>query len=144
MNALKPNSYLKLYTEPCKILSIDHIKPAKHGPAKLRIVAVGLFDQSKRIILISVKTRVKVPIIQKYGAVVSAVMGETLYIMICQIITSLKLICQLMRVFNLNSLMELVSPIGELWIEFGLIEYSPIELSWKFHNHFHLNRSFLS
>ena len=52
---LKPNGYLIIDDEPCKIVSISTSKPGKHGEAKARIEATGLFDGQKRSIVHPVK-----------------------------------------------------------------------------------------
>ena len=54
--------------EPCRILSIQTSKPGKHGEAKARIDAVGLFDGSKRSVVFPVKHKVQVPLIGKRRA----------------------------------------------------------------------------
>jgi len=51
--------------EPCKILSVDHSKPGKHGAAKARMQIEGLFTGKKTSFLSTVDKRVNVPIIDK-------------------------------------------------------------------------------
>ena len=65
---LKEGRYLLLDEEPCRILSIQTSKPGKHGEAKARIDAVGLFDGSKRSVVFPVKHKVQVPVIGKRQA----------------------------------------------------------------------------
>ena len=70
---LRVNGYLIIDDEPCKILSISTSKPGKHGEAKARIEAVGIFDGTKRSIVHPVKHRVGVPMIDKrQGQVITA------------------------------------------------------------------------
>ena len=54
--------------EPCRILSIQMSKPGKHGEAKARIDAVGLFDERKRSVVFPVTHKVQVPLIGKKNA----------------------------------------------------------------------------
>lgn len=54
--------------EPCRILSIQTSKPGKHGEAKARIDAVGIFDGAKRSVVYPVKHKVQVPMIGKHQA----------------------------------------------------------------------------
>ncbi len=54
--------------EPCRILSIQMSKPGKHGEAKARIDAVGLFDERKRSVVFPVTHKVQVPMIGKRSA----------------------------------------------------------------------------
>ncbi len=53
---------------PCKIMEITTSKPGKHGEAKARIVAIGIFDSQKKSVVFPVKHKVKVPIIEKKNA----------------------------------------------------------------------------
>ncbi len=73
---LKENRYMVIDDEPCKILSISTSKPGKHGEAKARIEAVGLFDGSKRSVVYPVKHKVLVPIIDKRQAQIISIEGE--------------------------------------------------------------------
>lgn len=65
---LKEGRYMLIDEEPCRILSIQTSKPGKHGEAKARIDAVGLFDGSKRSVVYPVKHKVQVPLIGKRRA----------------------------------------------------------------------------
>jgi len=67
--------------EPCKIVSISTSKPGKHGEAKARIEAIGVFDGQKRSIVKPVKHKVHVPIIDKRNAQVVSLMGENVQLM---------------------------------------------------------------
>lgn len=70
---LKEGRYMNIDDEPCKIMSISISKPGKHGEAKARIEAVGIFDGSKRSVVYPVKHKVQVPIIDKRQAQVVAI-----------------------------------------------------------------------
>ncbi len=78
---LRPNGYMIIDDEPCKILSISTSKPGKHGEAKARIEAVGLFDGQKRSVVHPVKHKVGVPMIDKRQAQVITASGEAAQIM---------------------------------------------------------------
>jgi translation initiation factor 5A len=65
---LKEGRYLLIDDEPCRIIGIQTSKPGKHGEAKARIDAVGLFDGSKRSVVYPVKHKVQVPMIGKRQA----------------------------------------------------------------------------
>lgn len=78
---LKVNRYILLNDEPCKIISLEHSKSGKYGHAKIRIVAVGLFDNSKRSAVFPANSKVDVPIIEKKTGMVSAIMGNTISVM---------------------------------------------------------------
>ena len=73
---LRVNRYVILDDEPCKIMSISTSKPGKHGEAKARIEAIGIFDGQKRSVVHPVKHKVHVPIIDKRNAQILSLMGE--------------------------------------------------------------------
>jgi translation initiation factor 5A len=73
---LKVGRYVLIDEEPCKIMSISTSKPGKHGEAKARIEAMGIFDEQKRSVVHPVKHKVHVPIIDKRSAQILALMGS--------------------------------------------------------------------
>ncbi|UCE73460.1 MAG: translation initiation factor IF-5A [Methanomassiliicoccales archaeon] len=81
VRTLKPNRYMIIDGEPCKIVNITTSKPGKHGEAKARIEAFGIFDGQKRSIVKPVKHKVQVPLIDKRSAQVIAVMGSEVQLM---------------------------------------------------------------
>ena len=81
IRSLKENRYIIIDDEPCKIISITKSKPGKHGEAKARIEAIGIFDGSKRSIVNPVSHKVHVPIIDKRNAQVVAIMGDNVQLM---------------------------------------------------------------
>ena len=78
---LRVNGYMIIDDEPCKILSISTSKPGKHGEAKARIEAVGLFDGQKRSVVHPVKHKVGVPMIDKRQGQVITASGDMAQIM---------------------------------------------------------------
>jgi translation initiation factor 5A len=69
---LDEGSYVMIEDTPCKIDSYSTAKPGKHGSAKARIDARGVFDKKKRSLSQPVDAKVWVPIItRKQGQVVS-------------------------------------------------------------------------
>ena len=78
---LKEGRYIIIDEEPCKILSITTSKPGKHGEAKSRIDAVGLFDHKTRSVVHPVKHKVGVPLIDKRTAQVLAIQGDNVQLM---------------------------------------------------------------
>ncbi len=73
---LRVNRYVILDDEPCKIMSISTSKPGKHGEAKARIEAIGIFDGQKRSVVHPVKHKVHIPIIDKRNAQILSLMGD--------------------------------------------------------------------
>ena len=69
---LKEGRYVILDDEPCIIKSISHSKPGKHGSAKARVDAIGIFDNQKRSNVSPVTTKIYVPNVErKTGQVLS-------------------------------------------------------------------------
>jgi translation initiation factor 5A len=76
VRSLKVNRYMIIDDEPCKIVSITTSKPGKHGEAKARIEAIGVFDGQKRSVVHPVKHKIHIPIIDKRNAQILSLMGE--------------------------------------------------------------------
>ncbi len=81
VRTLKVGRYMIVDEEPCKIMSISTSKPGKHGEAKARIEAIGIFDGQKRSVVHPVKHKVSVPIIDKRSAQIISISGENVQLM---------------------------------------------------------------
>jgi len=81
VRTLKVNRYMIIDDEPCKIMSYSTSKPGKHGEAKARIEAIGVFDRQKRSVVHPVKHKIHVPLIDKRNAQVLALMGDNVQLM---------------------------------------------------------------
>lgn len=78
---LKEGKYVIIDDEPCLIKSLSKSKPGKHGSAKARIDAVGIFDGQKRSIVSSVSSKTFVPIVERKTAQVLSVSGDIAQLM---------------------------------------------------------------
>lgn len=78
---LKEGRYVVIDEEPCTILSITHSKPGKHGSAKARIDAIGIFDGQKRSIVSPVDAKIYVPIVERKRAQVLSISGDIAQLM---------------------------------------------------------------
>ncbi len=78
---LKEGRYVIVEEEPCKILGISVSKPGKHGAAKARIDAVGIFDGVKRSIVQPVSAKTYVPIVERKSGQVITIAGTTATLM---------------------------------------------------------------
>ncbi|MGB2581163.1 MAG: translation initiation factor IF-5A [Thermoplasmata archaeon] len=81
VRTLKEGRYMNIDDEPCKISSISTSKPGKHGEAKARIEAVGIFDGSKRSVVYPVRHKVQVPVIDKRQAQIVTIAGSEVQLM---------------------------------------------------------------
>jgi len=81
IGALRVGSYVIIEDEPCRIVNLTKSKPGKHGSAKARVVAIGVFDGTKRTIVKPVDAKVEVPVIEKRGGQVIAPLPATVQVM---------------------------------------------------------------
>lgn len=81
IRTLKEGRYVIIDDEPCIIKSIAHSKPGKHGAAKARIDAIGIFDNQKRSIVSPVTTKVYAPIVERKAGQVLSVSDTSVQLM---------------------------------------------------------------
>jgi translation initiation factor 5A len=81
LGTLKVGSYVVVENEPCRIVSYTKSKPGKHGSAKARVVAIGVFDGVKRSFVKPVNAQVEVPVIEKRSGQVIAFLPSAVQVM---------------------------------------------------------------
>jgi len=81
VKTLKVGKYVILDGEASKITSLSTSSPGKHGAAKARLEAVGVFDNQKRSIVKPVDTKIDIPIIDKRVGQVLSLMGANVQLM---------------------------------------------------------------
>ena len=81
IKTLKVGKYIVLGGEALKIISYTTSSPGKHGAAKARIEAVGVFDNQKRSLVKPVDNKVDIPIIDKRLGKVISIQGSNVQIM---------------------------------------------------------------
>lgn len=81
IKAVKPGRYVLIDGEPCKVLKVTTSVAGKHGSAKARLEAIGVFDGKRRSVVKPADDEIEVPIIEKRNAQVIALMGEHVQIM---------------------------------------------------------------
>jgi translation initiation factor 5A len=81
VGSLRVGGYMIIDGEPCHIVDITKSKPGKHGSAKARIVAIGVFDDQKRQFVKPVDSNTEVPLIDKRPGQVFAVNPNGVQIM---------------------------------------------------------------
>ncbi|AAB85367.1 translation initiation factor IF-5A [Methanothermobacter thermautotrophicus] len=81
VKTLKVGKYVIIDGEASKITNISTSSPGKHGSAKARVEAVGIFDNQKRSFVKPVDSKVDIPIIDKRTAQVIAIMGGDVQLM---------------------------------------------------------------
>ena len=74
---LKKGKYVLIDDIPCKVIDIQTSKPGKHGAAKARVTAVGIFDGSKKQLLKPVDANCEIPMVdRRKGQVVADLGGD--------------------------------------------------------------------
>jgi translation initiation factor 5A len=78
---LKEGRYVIIDDEPCIIKGISHSKPGKHGSAKARVDAIGIFDNQKRSIVSPVTSKVYVPTVERRTGQVLSISNTSVQLM---------------------------------------------------------------
>lgn len=78
---LKPGKYVIIDDAPCKVAGVTHSKPGKHGGAKARLDAIGVFDNQKRTLMGPVDSNVEIPIIEKKKGQILNLIGDSVQVM---------------------------------------------------------------
>ncbi len=81
VGSLQKGSYIILEGAACKVSDMQVSRPGKHGHAKVRLTAVGLVDEKKRIVVMPGHDNVEVPIIEKKSAQVLSVQDDAANVM---------------------------------------------------------------
>ena len=81
LGSMKVGNYVMVEGEPCRIVDYAKSKPGKHGSAKARVVAIGVFDYVKRTFVKPVSSQVDVPLIEKRSGQVLAMMPSSIQLM---------------------------------------------------------------
>ena len=78
---LKEGRYVIIDDEPCIIKGISHSKPGKHGSAKARVDAIGIFDGQKRSVVNPVTAKTYVPTVERRTGQVLSVSEKSVQLM---------------------------------------------------------------
>ncbi len=79
---LRPNGFVVIDGVPCRVDKVQVSTSGKHGHAKVRLEAIGLFDGVRHSILGPAHENVEVPIVEKKrGQVLSILGGDKAQIM---------------------------------------------------------------
>jgi len=81
LGSIKVGSFVMIDNEPCRIVDYSKSKPGKHGSAKARVVAIGVFDGVKRSFVKPVDSNVEAPLIEKRSGQVIAQLPSAVQLM---------------------------------------------------------------
>jgi translation initiation factor 5A len=81
MKEIKVGRFILIDGVPCKVVDIETSSPGKHGHAKMRVTAIGIFDGQKKTLLQPSHADIEVPVIKKRKAQVVSVGDDTAQLM---------------------------------------------------------------
>lgn len=81
MKDMRVGKYLLIDGIPCRIVDIETSSPGKHGSAKMRVTAIGIFDGQKKTLLKPADADAEAPVIKKKKAQVVSINGPNVQLM---------------------------------------------------------------
>ena len=78
---LKPNGFIIIDGVPCRVERVQSSTSGKHGHAKVRVDAVGLFDNVRKSIIGPSHENIEVPIVEKKQGQVVSITGNKAQVM---------------------------------------------------------------
>jgi translation initiation factor 5A len=81
VRTLKVGKYVMIDREPCRIVSYTTSQPGKHGSAKARVEALGIFDSQRRSFILPVDAKIETPVVERKSGQLLALMGNLIQIM---------------------------------------------------------------
>jgi translation initiation factor 5A len=81
IKSLKKGQYVLIEGVPCRVEKVTISVAGKHGAAKARLDAIGIFDGRRRSIVKPASEEIEVPIIEKKTAQVLAIVGDRVQLM---------------------------------------------------------------
>ena len=81
VGGLQKGNYVVIDGAACKVVDTQTSRPGKHGHAKVRLTAVGLVDDKKRVIVMPGHDNIEVPIVEKKTAQVLSIQDKTANVM---------------------------------------------------------------
>jgi len=78
---VKDGAALVIEGNPCTVKSVDISKTGKHGASKVRIEALGILDNKKRVVVVPGHERFEVPLIKKSKGQILNIQGNKASIM---------------------------------------------------------------
>jgi len=81
LKELRPNGFVLIDDVPCRVEKVDVSKSGKHGAAKARVDAIGLFDNRRRSVVKPADDTLDVPILEKKRAQIVSIIGNKAQLM---------------------------------------------------------------
>lgn len=77
----RPGSFIIIDDEPSTVTDLKISKPGKHGEAKARLEAVGIFDGQKRVVVKPAGHKFRIPVILKKSGQILSVSENNVQLM---------------------------------------------------------------
>ena len=81
VGSLQKGNYVVVDGAACRVVDTQVSRPGKHGHAKVRLTAVGVIDEKKRVVVMPGHDNINAPVIEKKTAQVLSIQGETANVM---------------------------------------------------------------
>lgn len=81
IGTLQKGNFVVIEGAACRVTDTQVSRPGKHGHAKVRLTAVGLIDDKKRVIVSPGHDNIETPIIEKKSAQVLSITGKVANVM---------------------------------------------------------------
>ncbi len=81
IGSLQKGNYVIVDGVACRVVDTQTSRPGKHGHAKVRLTAVGLLDDKKRVIVMPGHDSIETPIVEKKNAQVLSIQGDSAQVM---------------------------------------------------------------
>ncbi len=81
VGTLQKGNYVVIDGVACRVSDTQTSRPGKHGHAKVRMTAIGILDDKKRVIVMPGHDHIDTPIVQKRTAQVLTIQGKNANIM---------------------------------------------------------------
>jgi len=81
IGGLQRGNYVIVEGVACRVTDTQVSRPGKHGHAKVRLTAVGIIDDKKRVIVLPGHDNIETPLIEKRTAQVLSIQGNTANVM---------------------------------------------------------------
>jgi translation initiation factor 5A len=81
VGGLQKGNYVVIDGAACRVVDTQTSRPGKHGHAKVRLSAVGLIDEKKRVVVMPGHDNIEVPIVEKKNAQVLSISGDMANVM---------------------------------------------------------------
>ena len=81
IGSLQKGNYVVVDGAACRVTGTQTSRPGKHGHAKVRLEAVGLIDEKKRVIVAPGHDNIPAPLVEKKNAQVLSISGDMANVM---------------------------------------------------------------